>query len=414
MRTIMTLQSDGLDPRSDDVLGEALLRQGILRTGHTPRPIEYYLNEQRQKQASYRSYQTSARGLRELFRILALIECTDGGVTVTPRGRVIASFSGRNLDEHIIEVWRHTIRQVEHDGGDGESSHPYQVLLRLIARRPGITRAKCALALEARNDTDAELDRIASLSDMGEAEIRRQIGVTKTNWDNAKKILPSFAEQLADVRKINQQLYLNDVPGSAVTGTEVGAPQTAGVQRGARRPRSSRKVTARTIGKAGTGTSFDEVEVPIPEETDPTIMAQAIQTRTERLRRHNLIVQRLARILEQEDAELYEDPFDCLACFESIGLLIEVKTLDGSESDERKQVRDALAKLLYYESFVTQPLVNERSVIKIACFEAKPSDAHIEWLADSDICAIWAHEDMLDANEHTKSQLSDYFPFSAS
>ena len=390
------------------MLGEALLREGIRRTGHKPRPIEEYLHEQRMKRPSYRSYETSARGVRELFRVLGLIEYTDRALAITSAGRTVVSFSGRDLDPDIVEVWRRTIRDMEHDGGDGEASHPYQVLLRLIARRPGITRAKCALALEARNDTDGELDRIIRLSDMNEGEIKRRVGVTKTNWDNAKKILPRFAEQLGDVRKINHKMYLNDLPGSSTAGAEVEVTRPSQLKRGARRPRASRRVTAGTIGKAGTVTCFDEVEMPSAEETDPSVMAQAIQTRKDRLKRHNLIVQRLAGMLEQNEAELYEDPFDCLACFENIGLLIEVKTLDGSEGDETKQVRDALAKLLYYESFVTHPLVDGKAVVKIACFESKPCDQHIGWLQQSDIYVIWLSGDELNGNDDARSQLSCY------
>jgi hypothetical protein len=106
------------------------------------------------------------------------------------------------------------IRNLTHDGGDGETSHPYQVLLRLIALNPGVTRAKCALALEARNDSDRELNRISNLTDLEEAAIRDHLGVTKSNWDNAKKILPSFAEQLGDIEKTGQQYRLVDAPGS--------------------------------------------------------------------------------------------------------------------------------------------------------------------------------------------------------
>ncbi|MBM3333435.1 hypothetical protein FJY63_02125, partial [Candidatus Sumerlaeota bacterium] len=111
-------------------------------------------------------------------------------------------------------------------------------------------------------------------------------------------------------------------------------------------------------------------------ELDPEALLAARRKVRDRRRRHNLIVQKLALVLEQEGAELFENPFDCLACFPDEGLLIEVKTLDGTMPDEMARVREALGQLLYYESFVTRPLVKKRAVRKVACFEHEVSQEH--------------------------------------
>ncbi len=368
VKVISGLLANGQNPRSDTVLGESLVRSGVAGTGHTPRDVETYLAEQSKKPPSYRSFETTARGLRELFEILRLIEDDGRQVQITPLGRQIASVADSPTSRTTLETWRRVIRLMSHDGGDGQTSHPYQVLLRLIARKPGITRAKCALALEAKDDSDAELERIVKLSDLPEEQIRSRTGTTKSNWDNAKKILPHFAEQLGDVTKVGQEFYLSDSPG---TGAQADARSGATRDTTARvkTPRSSSNVDSTTIARAGTVDTFDEADDTSEEELDPQALRRRRDKLKDRLKRHNLLVQAAAKVLEKEGAQLYENPFDCLACYSAEGLLVEVKSLDGTADDEKSRVKEALAQLLYYESFVTQPIhstVRKGSVCQVA------------------------------------------------
>ena len=406
MGTLVNLVDARARARDDGVFGEALVRAGVAGTGHTPRDIEQYIREQRAKAASDQSFRTTARGLRELYRLLRFINDTDrdAPVEVTALGRQAAAFAGRPLGNEQLRFWRRAILDLRHTGG-GDVSHPYQVLLRLVARKPGITRAKCALALEARNDSPEELDRIVALADLPEDQIRARIGVTKSNWDNAKKVLPRFAEQLGDVIKTGENYRLADAPGRADAGeaepargrvepahraVPARAEAVAGDRRegGVRAPRTSRAVT---IGRAATADDWDEVQ--IPPDLDPVAAAEAARLRRERLRRHNLIVQELARRLTAAGARLFEDPFDVLALVDATGILSEVKTLDGTEADERDRVQEALAQLLYYEGFVTQPVVGEAPIRKIACFERATSEPHRQWLNRQGIGVIWKERD---------------------
>jgi hypothetical protein len=264
-------------------------------------------------------------------------------------------------------------------------------MLRLVARRPGITRAKCALALEARDNSPEELDRISELSDLTEEQIKRRLRVSDSNWNNAKKVLPRFAEQLGDVIKTQGTFVLADRPGNAAgpgRRAPVGDRRRRG--RGAGTPRVSRSVTADTIGNAGLA---ERNEPPIPPDTDPADVAAAIMARADRLRRHNLLVRSFSSRLAIEEAELFEDPFDILVLVGDDAVLVEVKTLDGSAADERDRVRDALAQLLYYEAFVTKPVAGELEITKVACFELKPSDDHIGWLNSQGIAVVWEDGD---------------------
>jgi hypothetical protein len=148
-----------------------------------------------------------------------------------------------------------------------------------------------------------------------------------------------------------------------------------------------------TIATTGAVDTFEEVEVP--PAIEPAVAAAAVRMRLDRRRRHNLLVQKLAARLSGGGCRLYEDPFDILAVAVELGILGEVKTLDGTEDDERERVRDALSQLLYYEAFVTRPIAGDVAIRKVACFEGRISDAHIRWLNDNDIAVIWQQGDGL-------------------
>lgn len=411
MAALLRLVEQGENPRDDDVYGVALVRSGVAGTGHTPKPVEEYIREQRQKSLGNQSHRATARLLRQLYRLLGLIS-DRGEIEVTELGRQAASFAGLELDAEQKEFWRRVMRNFTHTDAHGNASHPYQVLLRLVGRKPGITRAKCALALEARDDSRDELDRIANLADLTEDEIRERIGATKSNWDNAKKILPGFAEQLGDVLRRGESFFLADTPGAGEPRgrEEVRDGVSAEVSRGQRRhvrvPRASREVSAATIGRAGTEGTFDEVE--IPRDVDREALAAAIALRRDRLRRHNLLVKELASRFEPTHARLYEDPMDILALLGDVGALVEVKTLDGTEEDERERVRDALGQLLYYEAFVTIEAVGDAELLKVACFEGPISDAHRGWLNRSGIGVIWRDNTRFVGDQLAREYLGAY------
>jgi hypothetical protein len=384
MQCIVRLVDAGGQAKDDGILGQELVRAEVAGTGHRPQPVEDYIRRQLRNSPDRQSFRTTARGLRELFRILGFIDDSGAVVEVTHLGSRAAAFAGLPIDRVQISFWRQSIRNMSHDGGDGEISHPYQVLLRLIARRPRIEKPKCALALEARNDSAAELERVVALAGLSVEEIRRRLDVSDSNWANAVKVLPKFAEQLGDVIKTDNLYEISQAPGRADAGAAVEAPPRAQRQRQPRAPRTSRTVTPDTIGRAGTAENFDEVEVRVV--ADPVATARV---RLDRLRRHNLLVRELAARLALAHADLFEDPFDVLAIIEAVGIMVEVKTLDGTVDDERARVREALSQLLYYSAFLVNPAVNEDVICKVACFEQRISDAHIRWLNDNDIAVIW-------------------------
>jgi hypothetical protein len=405
LRCIVELLDAGQNPRDDGVLGMALVRAGVLGTDRKKTPVEKYIQVQSAKPPSNQSFRTSARGLRELYRLLGLIDDTGATVVVTPEGHQAAASGDDQPGSEQIKVWRRQILNFSHQGEDATASHPYQVLLRLVARKPGITRAKCALALEARDDSQKELERIVKLANLPEERIRSKIGVSQPNWDNAKKLIPSFAEQLGDVIKIGQKFYLAESPG---VGRVVDGPSKPPGRAGARVPgtaRTSRTVTPDTIGLAGMA---ERKEPSVPPNLDPAAAVEANRLRGERLRRHNLLVRALAGRLWAKGMALDEDPFDILAVRESVGILGEIKTLDGSADDERERVREALAQLLYYEAFAIRPSGSGAAIHKVACFERPISGDHQSWLNKSGIATIWKVDDRFAGDALAANTLGRY------
>ena len=403
LRVVDDLSRAGQNARDDGVYGETLIRRGILGTGHKPIPVNQYLAQQKAiKSRSNQSYRTRARQLRELFRILDLI--TDADVAaLTSAGRQIAAIPAGPLDAAGLRLWRTAILNMTHEGGDDTASHPYQVLLRLVANRPGITRAKCALALEARDDSEAELARITALSDLSESAILAAIGVTKSNWDNAKKILPHFAEQLGDVMKLGESFSLADSPGASPPPPPVGGAVPPPVPH-----RKASRVTPDTIAATRKETEWDEVYAA---QADPQKAAETKKKITARFNRHQAVVKAVGQSLAGKGATLFEMPFDCFAQFPQEAVLVEVKSLDGTAADEQERVREALAQLLYYESFATRTLIGERHLKKVACFEGPITVEHAEFLAKCDIHAIWRDGVGFGGRPAARSSLSGHFGF---
>jgi hypothetical protein len=214
------------------------------------------------------------------------------------------------------------------------------------------------------------------------------LGVSKPNWDNAKKILPAVAEQLGDVVRRNGGLYPATParPVTPVDQTSAVALTTSNIARV-----SARRVTSDSIATTRPQDDYDET-VDLENSVDPGAIAAAISKREERRVRHNQLVQSLAGRFEQASGDLWEGVFDCIGAWDSSVVLVEVKTLDGQISDEIRQVRSAAAQLLYYAAFDVPQELATRETHLVACFENKPSDRHVSWLNELGIAVVWPRD----------------------
>ncbi len=128
-------------------------------------------------------------------------------------------------------------------------------------------------------------------------------------------------------------------------------------------------------------------------------LSNGIRNLANRTERHQDIVRNLALLLESQNFSLYAGNIDCLATKEnSETLIFEVKTLDGSPTDETNQVRNALSQLLYYERFATSEFASSKK-LKFAFFESKISDDHIQFLENFGILVIWLENELLVGSE---------------
>ncbi len=389
---------DANGPHDDDSFGESLLRHGVINPGRGYTDIDAYLQASRLKSASNQSHRTSARALKEFMAKCSAIHTQAGVLRLTDSGFRLLDAFGTNDNQRLYAEWKSTVRNIWAADGEGNISHPYQVMLRLLTARPETPRAYCALALEAKDDSEGELQRIVALRDLDdEAAIRDALGVTKSTWDNAKKILPSIAEQIGDVIRGETSL---SIVGDALNAETIGGGPVDRV--------TARKVAADTIAALKTPDDSDEI-LPIIEP-GAVSLANAIAVRADRTARHNRLVRQFAGQLRVAGIELWEGLFDCLAVVESAVILAEMKTLDGSASDEVHQVRNAVGQLLYYEAFSipTEALSTGLPIIKVAVFEMVPSRTHIQWMESLAIQVVWAQDDLFSASKLSSDVLSGY------
>lgn len=400
---------DSEGQHDDDSIGELLLRNGVINPSPGHSGVDSYLELSRQKNPSNQSHRTAARGLKEILHLADLVEMQNSELRLTASGHRLLEAFASDGSSGLTAEWKSVARNIQAFDSQGSVSHPYRVLLRMLVARPGTPRSLCALALEAKNDSEEELNRIIGLRDMSdEGEIRNTIGISKSNWDNAKKILPSIAEQVGDVARGQKGLYVVEIGLNEDSAGYSGPTSYAGNTRS-----NSKLVTASTI--ATTKTPIDSDEATSVAETDLVSLADAIAKRADRSYRHNILVQKFTGRLKDQSMEIWEGVFDCLAVGQSVGILAEIKTLDGSHSDEIHQVRLAAAQLLYYERFDAPLLMStvNKSLFKVAVFEQAPNQAHAEWLEGLDICCVWMSNDAFSTTDGARVMLSSHLWLSA-
>lgn len=151
---------------------------------------------------------------------------------------------------------------------------------------------------------------------------------------------------------------------------------------------TARKVTADTIALRVLPAEWASQEQP-DTETDLRAWRDAIASRTSH---HNQLVQAFARI-SSANTELSEGVFDLAALTPSGVLLAEMKTLDGTLEDERRQVRYAVGQLLYYEGLCLPDEFADKPLAKAAVFDKQPSPEHTRWMEGLKIAVVWQDDD---------------------
>ncbi|MCR6722086.1 MAG: hypothetical protein NVV59_17770 [Chitinophagaceae bacterium] len=317
---------------TDENFGEKLTREGIYTFRDKKLSIDDFLAREQEKPASNRGYLTVSRDIRRFFELMGFITVfPDKTARLSPAASQLLRTDSEDIRN---ELWKNSLLQLGLEGTDGEVSHPYRILLKIVNTFPGIDTPKLMLALEAENDSEEEFERISNLAQRSIEQIIEDTGTSTSMAANAVKILPGIAEQLGDIERVNSKAY--PIGQLVITEDEITTEEQP-----ARRARADfRGTNSGDIARDPVLNAVSSVSIDL---------AEAIRIRQRRLAEHQEIVRQLAASNESKGFQLFEGKFDCLAIKGDTALLYEVKTILESSADEEKQTVKGVGQLKYYK-----------------------------------------------------------------
>ena len=323
------------------------------------------------------SLEATARGLRRFFELVGLINSE--WTAITSRGNDLLAAGGNISLRNLL--WREAMFHLKLPDNLGHISHPYRIMMRLVADKPGIETIKLLLALEPRDDSAAEYARVLALAGLPTGDIIAQLGISGYTAQNAIKILPAIGVQVGDIVRTGNRVF----PVSHKGATEDSLIEEGGPEYAKSQPSALVAVDADSIS-------------PMPDFSDtvpsPVDLSAAIAIRKRRTIEHHTAVGSIAKILGSNGYTLYKDPFDCFGFKAAVGaILIEMKTLDGSRPDERSQCERALGQLRGYNYFNIPAENKDPKIIEIAAYSGRPSADIIDFMRSNKIYSAWPQDD---------------------
>lgn len=385
-------------PLKDDNFGELLTRYGIYTYRDKTLTIDQFLLQEESKPRASRGYLTVARDTKRLFQLLGFLTVFEDKSAKLSSAAIhlLASPS----PEIRKELWKNSFMQLGLEGTDGEISHPYRILIKLVQEKSGIETKKLMLALEAENDSQEEYQRILSLADSTLDEIVVETGTTTSMARNAVKILPAIAEQLGDITRQNNRAY--PIGRIVITEDEITTeiPEEAvnehGIPYSQFRAVSSDEIAKDPIFKEVSSVSID--------------LRESIRIRQDRLALHQQIVRLLALLCEEGGFNLFEGKFDCLASKPEKTLLFEVKTIKASNSDQEKQTVKGVGQLKYYDFSIVRKQMNITNSQEFIVYSKQPNSDLIEFCHFENIDVIWIERDKFKIMEKETYRIVDFDP----
>ncbi|MFH1158276.1 MAG: hypothetical protein V1721_05260 [Pseudomonadota bacterium] len=361
----------------DGIFGEALTYASVYNFRGLVGSVIDRVVAEKQKDLSDQGFRTAARDIRRFFIIADLIVQNGNTFSVTRRGQDIL----HSIENVILRnaLWREAMLQMRLDSG-GNVSHPYRILLKLVADNVGIETPKLLLALEAQDDSPEEYARISALVALDTQGIIDSLGISEANAKNAIKILPAIAEQVGDITRLQGRVIFR----AHMTSTEDSLLEE--IEEG-----------ERTQPAALTSVRPEDIS-PLPRfspAAESTVnLSAAIEMRKRRTIMHHKAVISIAQLLGRNGYTTYESPFDCLGHkARKGGILVEVKTLDGSRPDERRQTEKALGQLKGYNYFNVPSNLKLPRFVEVAAFSEQPDKKTIGFMQENRICPAWQRED---------------------
>lgn len=359
-------------PLTDENFGEQLTREGIYTYRDKSLSIDEFLAKEQEKPASNRGYLTVSRDIRRFFELLGFITVFhDKTAKLSPAANQLLLTKSESERK---EVWKNALLQLGLEGTDGEVSHPYRILLKLVNTFQGIETPKLMLALEAENDSEEEFERISNLAQLPIVQIIADTGTSESMAANAVKILPGIAEQLGDIERVNSRAY--PIGQLVITEDEI----TTEEQPTRKAKAAYRETNLEGIAKDPNLNAVTSVSIDL---------AEAIRIRQKRLAEHQEIVRLLAELNARHGFKLYEGKFDCLATKNDKALLYEVKTILPTASDEEKQTVKGVGQLKYYKFSIVHKEMGYTKIKELLVFSSKPDNGIIEFCSAENILVVW-------------------------
>lgn len=378
-------------PLTDENYGEQLTREGIYTYRNKALSIDEFLAREQEKRASNRGYLTVSRDTRRLLELLGfIIVFHDKNAKLSPASNQLLLAKSENERR---EIWKNALWQLGLEGTDGEISHPYRILLKLVNTFHGIDTPKLMLALEAENDSEEEFERISNLAKKPIVQIIADTGTTESMAANAVKILPSIAEQLGDIERINNRAY--PIGRLVITEDEITTEE---------QPSRKTKVTYRETDLENIA-KYPNLNIVTSVSID---LAEAIRIRQRRLAEHQEIVRLLAELNARHGLKLFEGKFDCLATKGDTALLYEVKTILPTASDEEKQTVKGVGQLKYYKFSIVHREMGYSKIKEVLVFSSKPSNVIIDFCSAENILVVWRTDNIFQIN-NGKTNTAEFF-----
>lgn len=406
LTAIQALSELGKDPSDDGVLGDRLARDMVHRfrdinyetTEDLAQRIENQLVEEHSKTASNQGARTAARENRKTLRHLGWLQ--DQSTRMAIAGVALLDSPEGSLEE--MDIIRAAVAQIELEDGDGNTSHPMLVLLRLIDNFDFYTRDGMELALEAKDDSVEEFERIEALVNDDPVTRRQKLnsaGVSDHRIANAKKILPVYAEKSGLIERDTNRKYVVTSAGAQFLSIQTESAISHSSETGTHPHTLRRGITQTTDpAKVGRSRAVTAAGLYTRNSGEQHAAAALLDERTER---HQQLVRNTAGHCSLRDGmrKFSEGTYDLVinSGVEEPIDLIEAKTING---DARSQVRAALGQLLYYEYFLVQPNFPDQAIVKSIVIDQKIDADLVQFLTAQDVgVLVVTHEDMYSQNE---------------
>lgn len=373
LRIFVTLADAAAEVGDDGVVGDALARSRVY-TFRNPgdRAIQQLLADEHSKPIGSQGTRAAARDLRRFFALLGFVDRHETGEwRVSAPARELLELDPDTDGPRLRELWREALLDLELDDQAGNVSHPYRILLRLVAEVPGLPKPYSGLCLEAADDSAGEFSRIIQIARSPDPMGTMTALAGEHMSRNSVKILPSMAIQLGDLFDSNGRLNVTNWVSDAMLDPRRARSRDAVIRNLVRRP-----FTPRSRLSAGPRRAIGSPVV---------VRRYDVDLLGARYNDHEDCLDRFTRLFP-EGVQRFEAIYDLIAVKPGAVMLVEAKTI---RSDERAQVRIAVGQIYYYEHFEVAPLY-PGSEIKRLLLTDRPLGAELcQFLTACQIGVVW-------------------------